>query len=358
MKKIDFHIHTIPTDVEPHFEYDISWLKSYVKDLDIDAIAITNHNTFDKSQFINIKNALDIKVFPGIEINLGDGHALLISEDEELDDFDRKCTKVDGLINSANEFLSVPELEEIYIELSKYLIIPHYYKKPSLSQGHLDKLRTNCIAGEVASPKKFMYTLKNEDSLTPVLFSDSRVSLEQGYLARQTYIEVPNLNLSTIKSCLFDKSKVALTDNESKKLIQVTPEKINISSGLTILLGGRSSGKTVTLNNIYKFNENVKYVKQFQLIEPDPEKAAKQFKENIGKKQQEQSDKYLRRFSDVVDEIRNISIEDDETNIDEYVKSLIKNANEEKLEDEHSKTKMFSENEFDLGDTKKTRQAY
>ena len=46
MKKIDLHIHTISTVSDYDFDFDISKLKEYVDKLEIDCIAITNHNTF------------------------------------------------------------------------------------------------------------------------------------------------------------------------------------------------------------------------------------------------------------------------------------------------------------------------
>jgi predicted metal-dependent phosphoesterase TrpH len=79
MKKIDLHIHTIPTFSDADFEFSLETLKSYVAATKIDAIAITNHDLFDRAQYSSINEALDIAVFPGIEVNLQTGHALIIS---------------------------------------------------------------------------------------------------------------------------------------------------------------------------------------------------------------------------------------------------------------------------------------
>ena len=70
MKKIDFHIHTVQSISDENFTFDINSLKEYVDMLEIDCIAITNHNLFDKTQFEQICHELTIKVFPGIEIDL------------------------------------------------------------------------------------------------------------------------------------------------------------------------------------------------------------------------------------------------------------------------------------------------
>ena len=51
MKKIDFHIHTIATVSDQDFTFDQSVLINYINELSLDAIAITNHNLFDISQY-------------------------------------------------------------------------------------------------------------------------------------------------------------------------------------------------------------------------------------------------------------------------------------------------------------------
>ncbi len=58
MKKIDFHIHTIATDVDSRFEFDIAKLVEYIEGMGLDGIAITNHNEFDRVQYEAICNKL------------------------------------------------------------------------------------------------------------------------------------------------------------------------------------------------------------------------------------------------------------------------------------------------------------
>ena len=45
-------------------------MQLYVQTLKLDAIAITNHNIFDKSQFEKIKEKINITVFPGVEVDI------------------------------------------------------------------------------------------------------------------------------------------------------------------------------------------------------------------------------------------------------------------------------------------------
>jgi len=83
LKKIDFHIHTVPTDRDAAFDYSFDTLRRYVESSGLHAIAITNHDMFDVAQFRAIREGLKIAVFPGIEINVDQGHLLLISDDSE-----------------------------------------------------------------------------------------------------------------------------------------------------------------------------------------------------------------------------------------------------------------------------------
>jgi predicted metal-dependent phosphoesterase TrpH len=78
LKRLDLHLHTIPTIADSHFEFSLDKLCQYVKTANLDAIAITNHNMFDPKQFGSISEKLAICVFPGIEVNLENGHVLIL----------------------------------------------------------------------------------------------------------------------------------------------------------------------------------------------------------------------------------------------------------------------------------------
>lgn len=82
MKKVDLHIHTIPTIKDANFTFDMDKIQLYIKTLKLDAIAITNHNIFDRNQFEEIREKLDITVFAGIEVDLENGHIIVISDGE------------------------------------------------------------------------------------------------------------------------------------------------------------------------------------------------------------------------------------------------------------------------------------
>jgi len=85
-----------------HFTFSLEKLSEYVSSAKLNAIATTNHDMFDFRQFNDIIKKLDCVVYPGIEINLGKGHILLISENENLDEFQINTQKVSEKINDVS----------------------------------------------------------------------------------------------------------------------------------------------------------------------------------------------------------------------------------------------------------------
>ena len=94
MKKIDFHIHSKVSYLDAAFEFCQSKLDEYISDAGLDCIAITNHNLFDKSQFEKIRGHAKIPVLPGIEVDLEKSQILVISDGNDLDDFNDRCAQV------------------------------------------------------------------------------------------------------------------------------------------------------------------------------------------------------------------------------------------------------------------------
>lgn len=159
-------MHTVSTISDADFTFSLSKLCEYISTAKLDAIAITNHDMFDLEQFYQIDSAVDCVVFPGIEINLDNGHVLLISENQDLEDFQLKTMEVTKRIRNIGDSISTSDLHEIFGDLNKYLIIPHYDKKPSLSKRSLSELSDYISVGEVDSPKKFIRLCKDDSELT------------------------------------------------------------------------------------------------------------------------------------------------------------------------------------------------
>lgn len=351
MKKIDLHTHTVSTVSDYDFDFDLSKVKEYVDKLKIDALAITNHNMFDLNQYNQIKNSLSITVFPGIEIDLEGGHLLLITDTDEFEvsNFDEKCKLVSAIIKTNTDTLTLAQFNTIFPELSKYILIPHYDKGPDIKKTTIAGLHPHITSGEVASVSKFKRMLKEQQGLTPVLFSDMRFKTDlKDFPTRHTFVDLKEISLAGIKSCLTDKSKISLTKESGNDFFQATDDGLELSTGLNIILGGRSSGKTVTLNKIAASSGNTKYIKQFSLLQNDEET----FNRNNDSRLSITHNTYLNEFKSAIEDVAQIDLKKNHLDIENYLESLKKFASESVKKDLYSKCNLFSEEGFSINDLK------
>ena len=206
---------------------------------------------------------------------------------------------------------------------------------------------------EVHSAKKFIRVYKDSSGVTPVLFSDVRIrdGLSK-YPTRHTYVDCGDISLDALKTCLVDKGKVALSERDGNSLWQVFDNGQMISTGLNVLLGERSTGKTYTLDEIDKIVHRVKYIRQFQLVQQDPDTDERMFRESIQKEKSSFVDQYLAEFKSVVDSVLSIDLEANEKQLDNYYESLIKSAEDSDRRDAYAKAALFDEELFPLSDSK------
>ena len=284
-------------------------------------------------------------------MNLDKGHVLIISDGVDLEDFEAKSEKVAQRINQIGDSISVDELGEIFGDLNDYLVIPHYDKNPSIKGETLDQIASCISAGEVDSAKKFIRAIKDEKKLTPVLFSDVRICDELDRLpTRQTFIDCGDLTLKAIKACLQDKGKVALSETDGNRLFQVFYDGQKLSTGLNVLLGERSTGKTFTLDRIDESNDNVKYITQFSLVQQNDDADEREFNKDLQRNRSQFIEEYLSGFKVVLNDVMNVDLHANERAIEEYVSSLLKSAEEADRKDAFSKTALFDESEFPISD--------
>lgn len=347
MLKIDFHMHTVQTASDAPFEFSMAAIRDYVGNAKLDAIAITNHNIFDLDQFKEICDNLDCQVFPAIEINLDKGHLLLIANGLDLDGFAEKCEKVSDDLPNAKDSLSVERLKEIFPELGQYILLPHYDKVPPVPEKVIGELSKYITAGEVSSAKKFMYCINNKDRLVPVFFSDSRMSSKLSkFPVRQTYLDCDETTFTAIKSCLSDKAKVALSATESNRLFTVFDDGQPISTGLNVVIGERSSGKSYFLDQIDVGDEDIKYLRQFSLVERDAKEDRQRFDKILSDRKSLLTKDYLKPLSNVIEDVIEIDLANDERRVEKYLASLLKCASETERQDSFSKAKLFNEERF------------
>jgi len=352
VKKIDFHIHTVSTVSDREFEFSINTLQSYVEQACLDAIAITNHNIFDKEQFLEIKSSVQAKVFPGIEIDVEGTHILLISEDNELGDFKSKCDQISMHIPDSCSSISLDTLREVFPDLSKYLLIPHYKKHPAIQSVTLERLGDLVYAGEVSGPKKFVHAIRDESSLVPLFFSDLRIEEQlKIFPSRQTFVDVGEITLESLKIAFKDRKKVFLSREDGHKFFNLLGNKLTLSTGLNVMLGERSTGKSYTLNLINdEFSTedmNVKYIRQFSLLQKD-EDDEREFSNRLKTSQARITEDYLKEFAVAVEGMKDVNRDKLDKALDKFMSSLLKHASESHRRDSFANAKLFTESAFSL----------
>lgn len=353
MKRIDLHIHTVATQSDSKFTFSLETFVKYVTTAKLDAVAVTNHNLFDLEQFLQIQHALPTKVFAGIEIDVENGHVLVISDTKDLDQFATRAMAVQSRIKTPNDSMQLHELLSIYPDLNKYVVIPHTDKNPKMSATGLNYFSTLGAPGEVDSQKKFVRALKDPYKATPVLFSDARMSDGlSNFPSRHTFLDCGEISVPSLKECLRHKSKVALSEHDGHSLWQALPTGQMLSTGLNVLIGGRSTGKTHTLDQISSTQDRPKYIKQFSLVQRSEEDHKRDFEASIEKERSSLISDHFLDFKSVVDDVIKVDLSADDRSIQEYITSLLKSAEESGRQDAYSKVALFGETEFPINETK------
>ncbi|MFA7369147.1 MAG: hypothetical protein WC334_05840 [Kiritimatiellales bacterium] len=329
MKKIDLHIHTVPTVCDAPFTFALSALQRYVSEASLDAIAITNHNRFDRAQFAEIAASIETAVFPGIEVTLDCGHLLIIADVAHLDLFEEEARQISARITQPSDCISIDDLCSIFGNLRQYFVIPHYDKKPAIRGKALECLAALVCCGEVDSPKKFIRAIKSDAPVTPVLFSDARICEPFDPIpTRQTFVDCGEISFAALKACMSDKRKVALSESDGNSLFQVFDDGQKLSTGLNILLGERSTGKTFTLDKISQSHDHVKYIRQFSLVQQDAAAYEREFCRDLQRSRSQFVDEYLSGFKAVLDDVIGVDLRTDERAVESYIASLVESAQE------------------------------
>lgn len=183
----------------------------------------------------------------------------------------------------------------------------------------------------------------------PILFSDERMEKENlQFSDRQTYVDIEEISINALKHALRDRAKVSISPDEGNVLFQILDNGLQISTGLTVVLGERSSGKSYTLDAINNQYEHAAYIRQFELLARDDEADKRRFDELLRRKGDSITQEFLQHFRGVVDDVQGIDLRVDEKEIETYLEMLKKSAAEVERKDAFAKVKLFSETLFDI----------
>lgn len=367
MIKVDLHIHTVTTEFDPsNFVFNEQLLGQYVQEAGLDVVAITNHNTFSRSNYEDLSSKLNCIVLPGIEINVTTpgtyGHVLLISPIDGIDVFSQSADALENEINESNGHIGWKRIIELFPEIKKYLVIPHYKKKKrSLDKHTLDEIRasTGIDALEVSSPKQW---LKGDEAVSEplVLFSDSRPGLkmpssddgELRYSYGSCFVNCEEASLHAIKAALPLDQSVRLFHNDSE--FEILPEGLPVSKRTNVLLGNRSTGKTYTLKRIMDGldEEDYAYIEQFQITAGAKKD---EFESKVNADDKSFRIKYLSSLQRSLDSVLSADLQSLISASESWCEELIQFAHSP--EDDTSKLPIYNEGKYPLIAEKKSRES-
>jgi predicted ATPase len=269
--KIDIHVHTKKTkqgDAETR-EINASKFAEIIGTTDVKIVAITNHNSFDYSQYILFRDEVgqDIQIWPGVELDISEGthraHLLVIVSPQKAMELSQVMNCL-TLNKSPNTFsISIDDVLANFDNLGS-IYIAHYHKKPDLLDESIAKLFTgtknkNRILKEVTnSISAGIYISHGHGS---IYGSDVQDWNQYESIAR----DLPDLRLpveSFDHFCLLlekDKNTInTILDRKATETLVLQPFEDNsklelkVYNDINVLFGSKGTGKSKILQAIAK----------------------------------------------------------------------------------------------------------
>lgn len=139
--KIDLHCHTRKTKKGDGIGRNVTpeLFKEKIELADVKIVAITNHNMFDYSQYIELEAIVagTCQVWPGVEIDIaGESryHLIVVSKPDEVLDFNSCCEKLFEGTTPDTCLLELKNVCEIFTDIDA-IYMPHFHdKKPAISE--------------------------------------------------------------------------------------------------------------------------------------------------------------------------------------------------------------------------------
>ncbi|HEM3609250.1 TPA: hypothetical protein U1C77_000099 [Streptococcus suis] len=361
VKRIDFHIHTVPSIKDSYFNFSIEWLKAYVDKTKLDAIAITNHDLFDKDNFEEISEYLpNVKVYPGIELALDIGHVNIVFPCDCIDVLSQFSEWLSNIHQTQSDSITSEQLREQLPCWDQGIYVFELGKSKGVKE--IPNIFSNLVCvGGVPNQLRFNIAKNNPESLVPCLFSDAHATNQDSdnrndiakLQNKQTYLQTDSCEFEDIKKCLRDKSKVSINKENLKDVVDI--DGVNISSGLNLVVGKRGTGKTYFLNKIKEFSDDEYYeIKQFETAKAD-EYIEKQRKDQGSIEFSKWQEKYTNEFSKIKSYLQDTYTETDD--IENFLVDVKRFATEMARSKSSKKYLLFQETEFELSNINYIRSA-
>lgn len=356
----DLHIHTLATAWDENFEFNLEQLKRHISNCELNAIAVTNHNVFDRSQFDSIRDELADTCFvlPGIEVSALKTHVLVIDDPDNLSRHEASCKQVETkLAGNTEASLTLEEFEDCFPHLDEYIVVPHYQKDPCITQESISLLGSRITALETSSTNKAIRLAKQgELSYQAVSFTDYRFGSDNDfekssqYHPGSVYLATDSSSFGAIRHGL--KTGVRYAKDGSTNL-EFSPG-LTLVQGVNLLLGKRSSGKSFSLDRIQSVcdDKDVYYIKQGELVEKGTEDT---FYQELNRRFSRIRRDYLSKWDDLLIKAKaNGTKADRLSSIKDYLKSLKSYAETSSKQDCYSSCVLYTSEDMTTPNKKDT----
>jgi predicted ATP-dependent endonuclease of OLD family len=296
---LDLHIHTSENPSQLNENYDLDCLirkiKEYSKNSDF-LISLTDHNTINKTAYLKAKR-LGLNIILGAELHIRNYkdcpayHCHIYIELEEITE-----TIIDDLNNKLNDLYpnkvvektddTIPTLQEIInkLDIYEFLLLPHggqshatfdtsiqegvkfdttleksiYYNQFDGFTARGDKgLETTQSYFKRLGINEFVNLVTCSDNYNPNIYpngKDDKPFTPTWMLANPTFNGL-RLSLSEQSRLIYSQEKPKIW-SENIKSVKLNKDNIEIdvelTSGLNVIIGGSSSGKTLLADSIFR----------------------------------------------------------------------------------------------------------
>jgi len=296
---IDTHIHTSDNPNQLNENYDLDLLIKKIKEFNKDSeflISLTDHNVINKSAYLKAKE-LGINIILGVELHIRNYdncpayHCHIyfdldeISE-EKIDDLNKKLNELypNKVVEKMDK--SIPTIQEIINKFDAYefMLLPHggqshamfnssipsnvkfdttleksiYYNQfDGFTARGNEKLETTQTFFKKLGINEFVNLVTCSDNYTPSTYpngKDKNAFIPTWMLAKPTFNGL-RLSLSEQSRLIYsnDKPKIWSENIKSIKHSRANIEiDVELTSGLNVIIGGSSSGKTLLVDSIVR----------------------------------------------------------------------------------------------------------
>lgn len=276
--KIDFHCHTLKTkkDELETRNVGLETFKEKVLLSGVKIIVITNHNLFEKEQYLLFKEAVkeNCQIWPGIELDVigasgKKGHLILIGDPDEVDDF--STTMAEILKNYTPDNFEI-ELDKLYDKVKNLnlVYVAHCFKKKELSLDDIEEFEKiisnknrlfrepgSLTSATVLQSNKYRVVIGTDvidwNKYEEYDFGEFKFSL----LDFSSFIKIIEKDLSFIKDIVNEELSENITVY-GKAETREFPFEIPVYKDVNIIFGDKGSGKSEILDSLNSYYTVVK----------------------------------------------------------------------------------------------------